>query len=114
MKKLETMSKKFISNFILEEVREIESDFWIITVTWVKISPDLSYLDVFVSSLKNWQTLPKALAYYGFHLQKKLNKYLDIRKLPKIRFRYNDEWEFSQHVTMKINETLKNIDLNTN
>jgi hypothetical protein len=27
MKKLETMSKKFISNFILEEVREIESDF---------------------------------------------------------------------------------------
>lgn len=109
LKKLESISKKFISNFIFEEVKEIESDFGIITVTWVKISSDLSYLDVFVSSLKNWSVLPKALAYHWYDLQRKLNKYLDIRKLPKIRFRYNDEWEFSQNVTIKINEALKDL-----
>lgn len=107
LKKLESISKRFISNFILEEVREVESDFWIITVTWVKISSDLSYLDVYVSSFKNALILPKTLAHYDYDMQRWLNKHLDIRKLPKIRFRYNDEWEFSQKVTMKLNEIIK-------
>ena len=102
IKKLEIVSRELVSNFIFEELEDAEKTFWIITITWVKISSDLSYLDVFVSSLHNGDILPKTLAKHNYEIQKRLNKSIDIRKLPRIRFRYDDKWAIGQEVSALI------------
>jgi len=57
----------------------------------VKVSSDISYLDIFVSSFKNGDILPKTLATHNREIQQKLNKSIPIRKLPRIRFRYDEK-----------------------
>jgi len=107
IKKLERVSRELVSSFIFEELEDAELTFWIITITWVKISSDLSYLDIFVSSLLNWEILPKTLAKHNREIQWRFNKSLNIRKLPKIRFRYDNSWSNWQEVCDIINEIWK-------
>ena len=106
IKKLERVARELISNFIFEELEDSELTFWIITVTWVKISSDISYIDIFVSSLLNWEILTKTLAKHNREIQWRFNKALSIRKLPKIRFRYDDAWATWQEVCNVINEIM--------
>lgn len=103
IKKLERLSRELVSSFIFEELEDSELTFWIITITWVKISSDLSYLDIFVSSFKNWEILAKTLAKHNYEIQWRFNRAINIRKLPKIRFRYDDSWEIWQEVWDLIN-----------
>lgn len=103
IRKLESLSKELISNFIFEELEDSEKTFWIITITWVNISSDLSYLDIYISSLLNTELLTKTLAKHNHGIQRKLNKAINIRKLPRIRFRYDSSWE----VWHRISETIK-------
>lgn len=109
LSKLESIAKSLVTNFIFEELEDSEKIFWIITVTWVKISTDLSYLDIYVSSFKSWDILPKALAKHNSSIQRKLNKAISIRKLPKIRFRYDSKWEIWQKVCNTIEKYTSNI-----
>ena len=104
IKKLERVSRELVTSYIFEELEDSEQNFWIITVTWVKISSDLSYLDINVSSLLNWELLTKTLAKHSRQIQSKFNKALWIRKLPKIRFRYDDSWAIWQEVCDVINK----------
>lgn len=108
IKKLERTSKELVSKFIFEEMWESEIDFWLITVTWVKISSDLSYLDIYISCFKNNEILAKTLAKHAYIIQKKLNKSILIRKLPKIRFRYDEDWEISQKICQAIEKEINN------
>ena len=107
LKKLENIASKLVSKFIFEELEDSESIFGIITVTRVKISSDLSYLDIYVSCFKNSEILPKTLAKHNHWIQKKLNKWIWIRKLPKIRFRYDSSWEVWQEVCEAIEKYTK-------
>jgi ribosome-binding factor A len=100
---LESIVKQLVSGFLLEEIREIEEDFWLINVSGVKISSDISYLDIYISSFKNSDTLAKTLAPYAPEITRKLHKSLPLRKLPKIRFRYDDSWEIGGKIIEKIN-----------
>ena len=101
LKKLESISQKIVSEFFIEELREL--DFWLISIAWVQISSDLSYLDIFVSSFNNKKTLTKTLAKYAPEMNRKLHKKLSIRKMPKIRFRYDESWEISSEILWTIN-----------
>ena len=105
IKKLESLSKQLVSNYIFEYLTEEKELFWLVTVTKTKISSDLSYLDIFVSSIKNGEILAKTLATHNHEIQSRFNKEVKIRKLPKIRFRYDDSWELWQ----KICQTIRNI-----
>lgn len=107
IKKLESVSREIISNLIMEEVEDIQSDFWIINITDIIISTDLSYLDVWVSSFKNQEILPKTLAKHNYEIQRKYNRMINIRKLPKIRYRYDSKWEIWQKVCDTINKVNK-------
>lgn len=104
IKKLERVSRELVTQFIFEEIEDAEQTFWIITVTWVKISSDLSYLDIFISSLMNWEILPKTLAKHNREIQWRFNKALSIRKLPRIRFRYDDSGALWQQICDTINK----------
>jgi hypothetical protein len=55
------------------------------------ISPDLSYLDVWVSAFKNEDILAKTLAKKNWIIQSRYNKAINIRKLPRIRYRYDNK-----------------------
>jgi len=103
LEKLESVSKQLIWEFLLEDIKEIEDEFQLISIGWVKISSDISYLDVFVSSFKNSEKLTKTLAEYAPALTKKLHKNLSLRKLPKIRFRYDESWKISEWILNTIN-----------
>lgn len=107
IKKLESISKEIISNLILEELPDDENIFWIITVTKIVISSDLSYLDVWVSAIKNWELLTKTLAKYNSWVQSRYNKQIDIMKLPRIRYRYDNRGEIWQSVCEAINKINK-------
>ena len=106
IKKLEWVARELVTSFIFEELEDSEHEFGIITVTWVKISPDLSYLDIFVSSFKNGDVLAKTLATHNHEIQRKLNKALSLRKLPRIRFRYDPKWERWQ----QIDDIIRNLE----
>lgn len=104
LNKLEAVAQELLSKIIFEEIEDSEKVFWIITILWVKISPDLSYLDVFISAFKNQKVLAHTLAKHWYDIQKRINKELPIRKLPKVRFRYNEEWEVAGNISNLIKE----------
>lgn len=106
LKKLEWVALELVSNFLFEHIQNIEQDFWLINITWIKISSDVSYLDVYVSSFKNSDILCKTLAEYAHDIQRKLNKSLSLRKNPRIRFRYDESWK----IAWEVSETIKNLD----
>ncbi len=70
-------------NDVLQEIHQI------ITITRVHITPDSSYMDVYVSALKNPETLTKHLAEHAAVFQKNIWKHIGFMKVPKIRFRYD-------------------------
>lgn len=108
IKKLERVCLELSRSYIFEQTKE-ETDFWIITIINVKISSDLSYIDIFISSLKKKDLLTKKLALLAKDIQRLLWKKLEIRKIPKVRFRYDDKWEVWQEITDLINEiTIEN------
>jgi len=103
LKKIESVVIELVWEVLGEQIKEIESDFGMINITWVKISSDFSYLDIYVSSLKNTEQLTKTLADFAPILHKFLAKKLSLRKLPKARFRYDGTWEIAQDITLTIN-----------
>lgn len=107
LKKLESLSMEVLSKLIFEELEDGENIFWIITITNVVISSDLSYLDVWVSALKNEDTLAKTLAKHNNEIQSKYNKIIKIKKLPRIRYRYDNKWKIGQRICEAINEVVK-------
>lgn len=103
LKKLNSQLQEIVSTRLYEETIEIQSDFWLITVNSVLLAPDMSYLDIMVSCIKNNQTLCKTLANYAQSIKEDINKKMPLRKTPIIRFRYHDEMEFSTQLLQKIN-----------
>gem|GEM_PF-1447406 len=87
----------------MEEIAEIQADFGLITINSVKLAPDLSYLDIFVSSLQNGDTLCKTLAGYAQVCKEAINKKMPLRKTPIIRFRYDDTMETTHKMIQDIN-----------
>ncbi len=112
IKKLEGVIQELVSTFIFEEIWEIGDDFWVITITGVKVSTDLSYLDIFISCFKNQETLAKALAKHAHDIQRKLHNALSLRKIPRIRFRYDEGGAIAWDLNWKINDLTKNIEIN--
>jgi ribosome-binding factor A len=103
LKKMNALLKEIVWVCIYEKTIEIQSDFWLITVNDVKLATDMSYLDVFVSSIKNSDKLCKTLAWFAQDVKEEINKKITLRKTPIIRFRYNDEMEFATDLISKIN-----------
>lgn len=101
--KMESTLKSIISIKLIELTQEIQQEYWIININTVKISPDMSYLDVFVSSIKNQDILCKTLATYAQDLKFEINKNITLRKTPIIRFRYDKTNENSIDIISKIN-----------
>lgn len=104
LNKFESLAKQVISKIIYNKTENLDNDFGLITVTKTKISKDLSYLDVYVSCFRNKELITKSLAKEGFFIQREANKAIKIRRVPKIRFKYDEEWEIQARVTTNMNK----------
>lgn len=104
LKKMNSILRDIVSSSIYESALEIQSNFWLITVNSVNLATDMSYLDVYVSSIKKWDTLCKTLARFAQKVKEDINKKIILRKTPIVRFRYNDEMEFWADLISKINK----------
>lgn len=102
--KFESIAREIISNLIHEEMEMEEIDFGPITVTKAVVSKDKSYLDIYVSSFKNIELLPKALSKHWFNIQRNANKLIKTRRVPKIRFRADKTWEDMAYISGIIND----------
>ncbi len=76
---------QIISPFIYDAL-DIEF-FGLPTVTHIKVSKDLSYADVFISTMENKEMIEKVLKKHVFNIQKELNQKLQKRKVPRLRFK---------------------------
>lgn len=103
-KKAEHISKKMISTYLVQELPESMSEYGLITLTDTKLSQDLSYIDVYVSSLKSSDTLTKYLALYARDIEKQLCKNLPLIKIPRVRFRYDTTHKDAFEIYQKIQE----------
>lgn len=108
-KKLEWMVQEIITKIIFEEAEWIEQEHGVLTVTWVKMSSELSYLDVFVSCFLQPESLAHDLARYGFAIQRRLNKSLSLYKLPKVRFRYDESGKIAEGIDGLMREIREEI-----
>lgn len=103
--KAQSICQKLISEYFQES---LESDdllaHGIITVTDVKISQELSYLDIYVSALKGEDLLTKTLAKYADEIQRLLGKKIEFIKVPKVRFRYDASGKESFEIYSAIEE----------
>lgn len=104
IKKGQEIAKEIIGRYIVEELDDASIEYGIITVTEVIISPDLSYLDAYVSSLKNGDSLTKYLAKSARNIEKRICKSFPIVKIPRIRFRYDNHGKDSFEIHQKIKD----------
>lgn len=107
IKKMESWLKPIVTNFLIQNSKEFQEDFWLITVNDIKIAKDLSYLDIFVSSLKNTDKLCKTLALQAQEIKEEINKNITLRKTPIVRFRYDSTIEKSTDLINKIDNLTK-------
>lgn len=99
--KIERLNHKFaieISNIIKEEVKDERIDF--VTVTDVSITNDLSHAKVYVTVLKDEERANaiKALNKARGFIEMELSKRVDIRKMPELKFVYDESIEYSNNI----------------
>lgn len=104
IERAQKVSHKLISEFLVSELDDHSADFALITLTSTKISHDLSYIDVYVSSLKKPEWLTKYLSEYAPKIHKLLCKKIDFLKVPKVRFRYDNSGKESHEIYSTIKE----------
>lgn len=82
-----------VTQAAVERLRDTGKDekFGIVSVVSVRVSPDLSYADVYVDSIFEAEGLPKALAPVAGPLRSELSRKIGLHKAPIIRFRTKAE-----------------------
>jgi ribosome-binding factor A len=101
--------KKEISHIITFELKDPDAT-GLISVTKVKITPDLKYAKVYVSILnsKNQEKTIKALQDASGFIRTQIAKTVNLRITPQLVFEFDDSIEYG----MKIDSILKEINAN--
>ena len=97
-----------ISTIIEEEIKDERIDF--VTITAVSITNDLSFAKVYVTVLddsKKEETI-KALNNASKFIEMELSKRVEIRKMPELRFVYDESIEYSNNIEKIIERINKN------
>ena len=95
--------------FVRNEAKVPELETNNITVTEVKMSPDLKIAKAYVLPLggKNAEETVEKLKKYSFLIRKTLSKKVIIKFLPKILFAKDDSFEYAEKIENLIKQTNK-------
>lgn len=99
--KIERLQNEFqekISMIIREEIKDNRVDF--VTITYVRISSDLSYAKVYFTCLNDSDKneIVKVLNNASKFIERKLCDIVEIRKMPDITFVYDDSIEYGNKI----------------
>lgn len=109
--KIDRLEHKFaieISTIIEEEIKDERIGF--VTITAVSITNDLSFAKVYVTVLKDEEKEEtiKALNNASKFIEMELSKRVDIRKMPELKFVYDESIEYSNNIESIIERINKN------
>ena len=95
--------------FLREEAKISEIDTKSITVTEVRMSPDLKTAKIFVIPLggKDTDKVIDKLKEFSFVIRKVLQKKIMVKFLPKLFFVNDDSFEYAEKIENLIRETQK-------
>lgn len=106
--RLEKIIEREISTIILSQVKDERLKY--VTITKVSLTNDLSIATVYYTVLGNEAqkeaTTNSLLEARGF-IRTALSKILEVRKIPELRFKYDDSLEYGK----KIDDILKDLKL---
>jgi ribosome-binding factor A len=100
--------KTEISWLIEHRLRDPEKGF--ITVTRVRLSPDLKIASIYYSVLGNERDRDasnKALSRAKSFLKRELGDRINLRVVPELRFFYDDSLEYSEKISTLLNKIKK-------
>ena len=98
--------------FVRNEAKVPELETNNITVTEVKMSPDLKVAKAYVIPLggKNAEETVEKLKKYSFLIRKTLSKKIITKFLPKILFAKDDSFDYAEKIENLIKQTQKRIE----
>lgn len=87
--------QKVIYNLLSKEFqKEILPEFWLVSIVRIIVSPDCSYWDVFISNMPVDDSVLDYVNSRLWHFQSLINKSLTRRRVPKLRFHFDTNWDF--------------------
>ena len=109
--KIDRLEHKFaieISTIIEEEIKDVRIGF--VTITAVSITNDLSFAKVYVTVLNDEEKdiTIKTLNNASKFIEMELSKRVDIRKMPELKFVYDEVVEYSNNIENIIERINKN------
>ena len=110
--KLERLEHKFvsaISSILASEIKDERINF--VTVTATSITNDLSHAKVYITLMNddNKEEVLKVLNKARGFIEKELCKRVEIRKMPELKFVYDDSIEYSNNIENIIESINKNV-----
>ena len=95
---------KEISYILMEEIKDPNIKF--VTITSCDVTNDLSYAKVYFTVLDDTkkEEVLKSLNKAANFIEISLSKKIDIRKMPQIRFHYDNSYEYGKSIEEKIKE----------
>ena len=95
--------------FLREEAKIIDLDTKLITVTEVRMSPDLKTAKIFVMPLggKNKENIIEKLKEFSFVIRKVLSKKIMVKFMPKLFFVSDDSFDYAEKIENLIRQTQK-------
>jgi ribosome-binding factor A len=113
-KRLERLNeelKKEISTILREDIKDPRLSATVISIVNVKTSNDLSYTDVYVSMLGDQKQIKDSMAAIlsaAGYIRKLVGQRIEIRRIPELRFQYNDYIEQGIRIGKLIDEVSRN------
>ncbi len=106
----ELIKQKLGEVFIRNEAKILALNTSVITVTEVKITPDLKSARVYVIPLggREMEKTVSILTEYSHLVRKALSKKLDIKFLPRLAFVEDNSFDYAEKIERLINKNKKN------
>ena len=93
-----------LGNIFSEEISEIlnedikDNNISFVTITYVKVTTDLSFAKIYFTTLKDRNTTLSALNKASKYIRGLLAEKVSIRKMPELIFVYDDSVEYGQKI----------------
>jgi len=103
IEKLNSLIRNELARIFHEDVKN--PLFEKVTITCVRVTADLSFAAVFYSTFEgDAKGLEKSLNMSSSFFRNILKKRLRIKKIPEIRFKYDESIEYGEHIEMLLKE----------
>jgi len=96
-----------LSNLILRDLKDPRVDHGLVSITEVRVSPDLRHATVYVSHLgesKDREDVLRGLSAASHHLHTELMHRLNMRAVPELLFRFDPSIERGARLASLIND----------